>query len=58
MTPTQIKLKRIQLGWTFSKLAKQTGVTTRAVQAYEAGEYPPKKTWSILFEKILKENLK
>lgn len=56
MTPKEIKQNRLKLDLTPLELAKQTGVTKRAITGYEAGEYPPKKTWVILFEKIIKEN--
>ena len=52
LKPTEIKQARKGLGLTFAKLAELTGVTTRTVQAYEAGEYPPSKTWIILFKQL------
>ena len=56
MTPEEIKQNRLKLDLTPLELAKQTGVTKRAITGYEAGEYKPKESWVILFERIIKES--
>jgi predicted transcriptional regulator len=58
MTPQDIKQHKKELGWSFSKIAQETGITTRAVQGFAKGEYKPKKSWVLLFEEILKKNKK
>jgi predicted transcriptional regulator len=56
MTPEAIKQNRLKLDLTPLELSKKTGVTKRAITGYEAGEYKPKKSWVLLFEKIIEEN--
>ena len=56
MQPEEIKQHRTNLNLTFAKLAELTGVTTRTVQAYEAGEYKPSKTWVLLFGEVIRHN--
>lgn len=58
MTPEEIKQHKKELGWTFSKIAQETGVITRTVQGYARGEYKPRKSWVLLFEEIIKKNKK
>ena len=56
MQPTEIRQHRANLNLTHARLAELTGVTIRTIQAYQAGEYEPSKTWFILFKKIIKES--
>ena len=61
MTSNQIKqacldLKKLNSKFTQKEIAAQTGVTLRAVQAFIAGTYEPKKSWQMLFEMLLNKN--
>lgn len=43
-TPAKIRQRRDELGLTQPQLAERTGVTTRTVAAWEAGESKPRRT--------------
>lgn len=41
VNPSQIEFARVRRRWTKARLAKELGVSSRAVQAYESGEITP-----------------
>lgn len=41
VNPSQIEFARVRRRWTKAKLAKELGVTSRAIQSYESGEFEP-----------------
>jgi DNA-binding transcriptional regulator YiaG len=55
MTPTDVRAWRQRLGLTQAQAAEALGVSTRAIQAYEGGDYEPGKPVVRLMEAIERE---
>ena len=43
VNPSRIEFARTRRRWTKTRLAEELGVQSRAIQAYEAGEYEPEQ---------------
>lgn len=54
MTPAELHTLKARLGLSWAQLAKECGVTLRAVQGWAAGEYKPSGSACKLLE-LLKE---